>query len=107
MGFKTTNYEVNGLVLPNAYAIFESVDTRSQPAIATYKVHTSRENAIKLQPLERKYVRFQWDRKTNPVEEAYRHAKTRTKSKFNPLTYETETEEIVGVFDKWEDDITG
>ncbi|MBQ9113910.1 MAG: hypothetical protein IJY05_03200 [Clostridia bacterium] len=105
MGLKTTNYEVNGLVLPEAYAIFESADTKANPVVATFKIHSTRENASKLQPLERKRVRFQWDRNTNPVEEAYKYAKKHEVEQVNPLTGETETVEIKGVFDGWEDDI--
>lgn len=105
MGFKTTNYEVNGLVLPEAYAIFEMVDTKANPAIATFKIHNSRENAAYLKPIEKKTVRFHWDRKTNPVDEAYKAAKTHTVEYVNPETGEVEEIEIPGIFEGWEDDI--
>ena len=105
MGLKKENYVANGVFCEEAYAIFESVNTKEQPVVATFKIHNSRENAERLPPLERKVVRFHWDRDTNPVEEAYKHAKTRTVEQVNPLTKETETVEIKGVFDGWKDDI--
>lgn len=107
MGLKKENYVANGAPCQEAYAIFESVNTKEQPVVATFKIHNSRENAERLQPLERKVVRFHWDRNTNPVEEAYKHAKTRTVEQINPLTGKKEIVEIKGVFDGWDNDIKG
>lgn len=108
MGFKTQNYEINGCIYPEVYAVYEITDTTVQPVVASFKVHTSRENALYREPLERKYARFPWDRKSNLVEMAYDVAKSKTINIYDPVTGNIiDTVAQVGIFDNWEDDIQG
>lgn len=106
MGFRTLKYEINGFVYPEVYAIYETVDTKTQPAIASFKIHTTRENALYREPLERKYVRFDWDRNSDLVAAAYEAGKTKTIDIIDPTTGKIIGTQIQkGVFDGWVDSI--
>ena len=106
MGFRTLKYEINGFVYPEVYAVYETADTKVQPAIASFKIHTTRENALNKEPLERKYVRFNWDRNTNLVSAAYEAGKTKEIDIIDPVTGKlVDTITQIGVFDGWVDNI--
>lgn len=101
MGLKTTNYTIEelGITLPNAYAYISNLSVYGEKGRADFVVQTSRDSAIKLQPLKTVSIEFDVDRNENPLVTAYRYAK-------NIRTYQkgihtmTETMPFYG----WEDD---
>lgn len=78
MGLYKKNYEVKdlGITLPEAFAIVRKIDRQGDKGMAELWVHSSRENAKKLQFLERKLVPFKCNDRDNPYEAAYTAAVT-------------------------------
>lgn len=78
MGLYKKNYEVKdlGITLPEAFAIVRKIDRQGDKGMAELWVHSSRENAKKLQFLERKLVPFKCNDGDNPYEAAYTAAVT-------------------------------
>lgn len=107
MGLKTTNYKTNNteIILPEAYAILESMDLYKYSGVATFAIQANRESSLNIQPVEKIKVTFTWDRKENPVEAAYTEAKKiktiEALSAYGEPYYIT----IKGYFADWEDDI--
>lgn len=90
MGLYKKNYEVKdlGITLPEAFAIVRKIDRQGDKGMAELWVHSSRENAKKLQFLERKLVPFKCNDGDNPYEAAYTAAVTPEERKRS--TYKTE-----------------
>lgn len=108
MGLKTNNYEVKklGITLPRAYALIKNLRIDGESAVADFVVQVTRENSIKLQPIETAKVHFKVDRNENPYVTAYRVAKSSKEvQEFNPETNKMETVVKHEPFYGWEDDI--
>ena len=110
MGFKTNNYEVKklGIVLPEAYAIISRLTVSGNSGFAEFAIQSTRDNSLKLQPIETVRVDFKVDRNESPYITAYRQAKAQKEGvRYN---YETHKEEKVLInepFYGWSDDIQG
>lgn len=76
MGLYKQNYEVKdlGISLPEAFAIVRRIDRKGNTGVAELWVHSSRENAKNLQPVEKKLVPFTCKDGDNPYEAAYNAA---------------------------------
>lgn len=82
MGLKTTYYisKSTGVTLVKAYAKLSNLIIEKDDRVrAIFVVQSSRENANNLQPIDKVEINFIWDRKVNPVKEAYEFAKTEIK----------------------------
>ena len=110
MGLKTTNYvsKSTGLVLPEAYAVLTNliIETDNR-ARAIFAVQASREATKRYKALDKVEVHFTWDRKSNPVVQAYETAKSEVKKfeHYNEVTGETLTGTEDGILFGWQDDI--
>lgn len=108
MGFKTKNFEVKklGIVLPEAYAIISHLAVSGTSGYAEFAIQSSRDNSLKLQPIETVRIDFKVDRNESPYVTAYRKAKSQKEVKrFNQETKEMETVLVGEPFYGWEDDI--
>lgn len=108
MGLKTTNYEVKskGLTLPEAYALVKELRVNGAYADATFAIQTSRENALKREPLETKIVSFEVDRTQNLWAQAYEKAtETIVHKSINPETNEEVGYPVKMPFAEWENDL--
>lgn len=78
MGLYKKNYEVKdlGITLPEAFAIIRKIDRQGDRGMAELWVHSSRENAKNLQPIEKKLVPFLYNDGDNLYEVAYTAAVT-------------------------------
>lgn len=74
---KTTNYTIakTGEVLPEAYAMLDKQYVDKNDAQMTFGIYASREEARKYHSIERKHLKFTWDRVGNVAEIAYNLAK--------------------------------
>ena len=77
MGLKTTNYQIEklGITLPEVYAIIDKIKNEKNSVSVEFGIYTSRENALKFQPIDTKRLHFVWDRKTDMAVQAYTLAK--------------------------------
>ena len=108
MGFKTTNYEVKklGIVLPEAYAIISRLTVDGNRGYAEFAIQSTRDNSLKLQPIETIRISFKVDRNESPFVTAYKKARSQKEEKhYNPETGEYNTVLVGGHFYGWEDDI--
>lgn len=108
MGFKTTNYEVKklGIVLPEAYAIISRITVSGESGFAEFAIQSSRDNALKLEPIETVRVDFKVDRNESPYVTAYCRAQAQKEVK--RMNHDTGTLEDILVrehFYGWENDI--
>lgn len=110
MGLKTTNYEVKAKrhILPKAYAVIGKVGEINEHGSGYAEMHiqATRENALKLQPIDTKRVDFVWDRKRSIAECIYDAAKKeKTTRRRNRETHKMEEIVIDTMFKDWTDDI--
>ena len=108
MGFKTTNYEVKklGIVLPEAYAIISRLTVSGESGFAEFAIQSSRDNSLKLEPIETVRVDFKVDRNESPYVTAYRKAKSQKEVKrMNHDTGKLEGILVGEPFYDWKDDI--
>lgn len=111
MGLKSNNYvsKSMGIALTNAYAILSTLIVEKDNSVrAIFSIQASRERTKNYQPIDKVEVRFEWDRKSNPVEMAYAKAKEQIESVevYNEATGEVITETKYGTLYGWQDDIT-
>ena len=87
---KTTNYKTEkiGITLPVAYAILDGLHCDKNQVCATFGVYESRSQSSMYNAIEKKTIRFTWDRISNLAEQAYQRAK-----------------QVGGIFEGWQDDI--
>jgi hypothetical protein len=108
MGLKKKNYEIKnlGITLPEAYALVKNISMTRNNGFADIVIQSSRENAIKLAPLETIRVRFKANVEENPVSLAYAKAKEKGVTEiYDEESGEFTTIEQPAIFDGWEDDI--
>ena len=105
MGLKTTNYvsKSTGITLPTAYARIKDLVLNGHNGRAIFAIQSTREAVENYQAIDKVEVHFVWDRKSNPVVQAYEAAKVQTIEKHNDETGETVIEN--GVLFGWKDDI--
>lgn len=107
MGLKTSNYEINGYVYPEVYAVFNGkVSKGGSMHLVGFNIHATRELALTKAPLKTVNVTIKdWDRKTDLIALAYKQGKEPLKDwHYNK---EGMPEEILvdNVFTGWDDDI--
>lgn len=110
MGLKTTNYEVKelGITLPNAYAIIHNLTVRGNYGVAEFYIQATRDNAFKLNPLERKTLTFEINRNESPYKTAYRVATEQyEESAFEEKEDGVEEIKVMkdNIFTGWENDL--
>ena len=108
MGLKTNNYEVKklGITLPEAYAIISHLTVSGDSGYAEFAIQSTRDNSLKLQPIEIVRVDFKVDRNESPYITAYRQAKAQREiNRFNQDTEQMEPVFIPGFFSNWDNDI--
>lgn len=108
MGFKTNNYEVKklGITLPEAYAIIKSLTVEGESGFAEFAIQSTRDNSLKMRPVETIRVDFKVNRNESPYITAYRQAKSQKEvRKFNSATRLQETVLVNEPFYDWYDDI--
>ena len=107
MGLKTKNYKINGYEYPEVYAVFNgNIKKLGNDYQVSFNIHASRELALTNKPIEEKHIRFQWDRHSDIVQQAYAEGKKqKTVKKWNEETQQFEDALVDGMFTAWEDDI--
>ena len=110
MGLKINNYKVKnrGITLPEAYAIINRLTVSGNSGYAEFYIQSSRDNSLKLQPIDTVRVDFKVNRNESPYITAYRQAKAQKEiRKYNAEKKEFETVIENAPFYGWEDDIQG
>lgn len=108
MGLKTNNYYIKdlGIIVPQAYAIIESLVIKSKYARADFIVQSDRTATSNKKPLEKVSVEFTLNRNESPFVTAYNTAKSQyEKNKINEETGEVEKVLVNQPFYGWVDDI--
>ena len=111
MGLKTSYYEIKklGITLPEAYAVIYRIVADRGRCYTSFAVSTSRENALKKEPLEKVEINFEYsiaNDKVNLFALAYEKAKgTVKKQRWNDETKAVEEYEEAMPFNGWQDDI--
>ena len=107
MGLKNTNYEINGYVYPEVYAVFNGkVSKGGDTYLVGFNIHATRELALKNAPLKTVNVAVRdWDRKTDLIALAYQKGKEPLKDWHYNKEGMPEEVFIDNVFTGWEDDI--
>jgi hypothetical protein len=111
MGLKTTYYEIKklGITLPEAYAVIDRIVADRGRCYASFAVSTSRENALKKEPLERVEINFEYSIANDNIDLfalAYEKAKgTAVRQRWNEKTQAVEDYEEAMPFNGWQDDI--
>jgi hypothetical protein len=98
-----------GIALTNAYAILSTLIVEKDNSVrAIFSIQASRERTKNYQPIDKVEVRFEWDRKSNPVEMAYAKAKEQVivEEVYEENAFEPTHITKYGLLYGWQDDIT-
>ena len=108
MGLKISNYYVKdkGITLPTAYAVIGAVTMEENSGIAYMHIQSTRDNALRLKPIDIKPVAFKWDRKSDIAKCIYNACKTvKTVKVWDKNTCAYTTKVVDKQFSEWNDDI--
>jgi hypothetical protein len=108
MGLIKQNYEINGYIYPEVYAVFNgNIRKLGNDHVVYFDIHGTRNLALNNQPLKTVSVRVKnWDRVCDIVKLAYRVGKEQIIEQVNDL--ESGELKIVlkdNTFTGWQDDI--